>query len=64
MVEWVRHVRPEHKDSLGELGTRMKQEWQCLFWHRRLEWFGHLEKWDRMIDLENVEPLRLMVIFN
>ena len=44
MVEWVRHVRPEHKDSLGELGTRMKQEWQCLFWHRRLEWFGHLEK--------------------
>ena len=46
-----------------ELRTRLKlKNIKEYLQHRRLKWFGHLEKWKRVLGLVHAEPSRLVVV--
>ena len=56
------NVRPEERTSAEELYRLKLKSMRERLQDRRLQWFGHLEKWKRMFDLVNLGPSRLAVV--
>ena len=56
------NVRPGDRISAEKLGTRLTlKNMREYLKDRRLQWFGHLERWKNMFGLVNVELSRLTV---